>query len=78
MGSLKLEIINHCTEEIFHNMKTLRQLKQDTPRLKVAVTLEPGSILNGYREGDIDFNEAVKMIKDYACNYADEVSSSMK
>jgi len=48
--------------KIFRQQQELQALKKAYPELRVAVRPDAGSILNGYREGDIGFYEAKDMI----------------
>ena len=49
---------------IHESMVTLRQIKAETPEFRVSVnSTSRGSILNGYREGDLTFEEAVAMLR---------------
>ena len=43
-------------------MEDLRRLKDENPESKLGVSHNPGSILNGYREGDLTFSDAKEMI----------------
>ena len=53
------ELIETINAAIFE----LREIKKRKPQFRVAVGNEPGSILNGYREGDITFDEAKEMLE---------------
>lgn len=50
-------------EQIFERIQELRQFKRANPSIRGAYSLNFGSILNAYREGDLTFEEATE-----ACN----------
>lgn len=55
MTSLRVgELVETINAALFE----LREIKKRKPQFRVEVRDEPGSILNGYREGDITFDEA--------------------
>ena len=50
------------TEAINSSLKALRQLKRESPKLRVGFTLNRASLLNAYREGDIEFGECIELM----------------
>lgn len=40
-----------------------RRVQRKPKRFRALVQLHPGSILNGYQEGDISFSQAVRLLK---------------
>jgi len=44
-------------------LNTLHKMLQKKPKdIRIGVRLDPGSILNGYREGDVSFAQAVGLL----------------
>ena len=62
MIKTKEQKVDKLNKKIYKALTKLRQLKQDNPDLRIEVNNNVGSILNAYREGDIDFDEAVKIL----------------
>ncbi len=54
--------VEEKTAQIFALLEEVRELKKTFPQLKNGYWLEAGSILNGYREGDLLFNEAKALL----------------
>ncbi len=53
-----------CIQTIMDTIKTLRALKERHPELKCTFYHHShGSLLNAYREGDISFDECVRLLK---------------
>ena len=55
--------VGELIETINAALFELREIKNRKPQFRVAVRDEPGSILNGYREGDVTFDEAKEMLE---------------
>lgn len=57
-------MIRDLVRQINDNLSTVRMIKDANPSLKVSVYKNNvGSILNGYREGDVTFEDAVSMLR---------------
>jgi hypothetical protein len=54
--------VTYLCDFIVDAMAELQALKRVYPELKVGVTNDAGSILNGYREGDLTFEEAKALL----------------
>jgi hypothetical protein len=55
--------VGKLVETINAALFELREIKKRKPQFCVKVRDEPGSILNGYREGDISFDEAKERLE---------------
>jgi len=63
MSSAVERILEEKLDLIQRTMEEVRGMKMATPSLRCAVQKNYGSILNGYREGDLTFQEAVNALE---------------
>lgn len=56
--------IQHLTQDVMRKIVELRRIKEQNPRLTNSYYPQScGSLLNAYREGDLDFEECVELLK---------------
>ncbi|RLF43311.1 MAG: hypothetical protein DRN17_06540 [Thermoplasmata archaeon] len=59
-------VLDAKAEIVREGIREMAAIKDANPRFKVGVSFsDPGSILNGYREGDISFDEATRALGDH-------------
>ena len=56
--------IEDCIEKINKMIKKVYEMKKAHPEDRLGITYDFGSVLNGYREGDLSFNEAKAAIEE--------------
>ena len=56
--------IDDCVEKINKMIKKVHEMKKAHPEDRLGITYNFGSVLNGYREGDLSFNEAKAAIEE--------------
>lgn len=55
--------VDELTNNINATLTELRELKKSYPEFRTSVCNNAGSILHGFREGDIDYKEAIALLE---------------